>query len=262
MSYHVRRLHALGFLELVKRTPRRGAIEHHYRAKARPRVTDEGWAETPSIVKRAMVGASLQQITSYVNAAAGAGRLRPRRRATSADRRLRSTSTAGTARARDGQVDETRRADRGREPERVEGVRRGRRAAQAQRRRADAVRGRGRPRATTRRRDARRRPSSRPPLQPPLRARCAPWPPPPTWTDRSRRTIARTRRYTCRPRADVAQLARASACHAEGRGFESLHPLDPKARLGGPSSFPDRHCLRSGPGVCSPQSTTRKARRR
>src|SRR3954451_13073712 len=28
-----------------------------------------------------------------------------------------------------------------------------------------------------------------------------------------------------RPRADVAQLARASACHAEGRGFESHHPL-------------------------------------
>src|SRR5215210_1733129 len=30
--------------------------------------------------------------------------------------------------------------------------------------------------------------------------------------------------YT-RARADVAQLARASACHAEGRGFESHHPL-------------------------------------
>jgi DNA-binding transcriptional ArsR family regulator len=73
MSYHVRRLHALGFLELVKRTPRRGAIEHHYRAKARPRVTDEGWAETPSIVKRAMVGASLQQITGYINTAAAEG---------------------------------------------------------------------------------------------------------------------------------------------------------------------------------------------
>jgi CheY-like chemotaxis protein len=29
-------------------------------------------------------------------------------------------------------------------------------------------------------------------------------------------------------RADVAQLARASACHAEGRGFESLHPLERK----------------------------------
>lgn len=73
MSYHVRRLHALGFLELVKRTPRRGAIEHHYRAKARPHVTDEGWAETPSIVKRAMVGASLQQITGFINASAAQG---------------------------------------------------------------------------------------------------------------------------------------------------------------------------------------------
>jgi DNA-binding transcriptional ArsR family regulator len=73
MSYHVRRLHALGFLELVKRTPRRGAIEHHYRAKARPRVTDEGWAETPGIVKRAMVGATLQQITGFVNTAASKG---------------------------------------------------------------------------------------------------------------------------------------------------------------------------------------------
>jgi len=73
MSYHVRRLHALGFLELVKRTPRRGAIEHHYRAKARPHVTDEGWAETPAIVKRAMIGASLQQMSGYVNAAAARG---------------------------------------------------------------------------------------------------------------------------------------------------------------------------------------------
>lgn len=73
MSYHVRRLHALGFLELAKRTPRRGAIEHHYRAKARPQVTDEGWAETPGIVKRAMVGATLHQITGYVNTAASKG---------------------------------------------------------------------------------------------------------------------------------------------------------------------------------------------
>jgi DNA-binding transcriptional ArsR family regulator len=73
MSYHVRRLHALGFLELVKRTPRRGAIEHHYRAKARPKVTDEGWAETPAIVKRAMVGATLQQLSGYVNTAASKG---------------------------------------------------------------------------------------------------------------------------------------------------------------------------------------------
>lgn len=73
VSYHVRRLHALGFLELVRRTPRRGAIEHHYRAKARPRVSDDVWAETPGIVKRAMIGATLQQINGYVNAAAAGG---------------------------------------------------------------------------------------------------------------------------------------------------------------------------------------------
>lgn len=73
MSYHVRRLHALGFIELVKRTPRRGAIEHHYRAKARNQVTDDVWAQTPSIVKRAMVGATLEQVTGYVNAAAAGG---------------------------------------------------------------------------------------------------------------------------------------------------------------------------------------------
>ena len=33
------------------------------------------------------------------------------------------------------------------------------------------------------------------------------------------------------PRAAVAQLARASACHAEGRGFESHQPLRTKAPL-------------------------------
>lgn len=33
----------------------------------------------------------------------------------------------------------------------------------------------------------------------------------------------------CADRAAVAQLARASACHAEGRGFESLQPLAEKA---------------------------------
>ena len=54
-------------------------------------------------------------------------------------------------------------------------------------------------------------------------------------------TGARPRLYW-RPFADVAQLARASACHAEGRGFESHHPLSlskPKDRsfLSGRLSF-------------------------
>jgi DNA-binding transcriptional ArsR family regulator len=32
VSYHVRRLESLGYIRIVKRTPRRGAIEHHYAA--------------------------------------------------------------------------------------------------------------------------------------------------------------------------------------------------------------------------------------
>jgi DNA-binding transcriptional ArsR family regulator len=34
VGYHVRRLESLGFIELAKRTQRRGAVEHHYRARA------------------------------------------------------------------------------------------------------------------------------------------------------------------------------------------------------------------------------------
>jgi DNA-binding transcriptional ArsR family regulator len=33
VGYHVRRLEALGFIELAKRTQRRGAVEHHYRVR-------------------------------------------------------------------------------------------------------------------------------------------------------------------------------------------------------------------------------------
>ena len=34
VSYHVRQLHSLGLIKLVRKTPRRGAIEHHYEALA------------------------------------------------------------------------------------------------------------------------------------------------------------------------------------------------------------------------------------
>jgi len=34
VGYHVRRLESLGYLKLVKRTQRRGAVEHHYAAVA------------------------------------------------------------------------------------------------------------------------------------------------------------------------------------------------------------------------------------
>lgn len=72
-SYHVRQLVTLGFLELVGRTARRGAIEHHYTARVRPTITDEGWAKLPAIVKRAIAGGNVQRTINRVVAATEEG---------------------------------------------------------------------------------------------------------------------------------------------------------------------------------------------
>ena len=73
VSYHVRRLEALGLIKLVRKTPRRGAVEHYYRADARHHIPDEAWAQVPDIVRRAMAGATLGEISARVNAAAAEG---------------------------------------------------------------------------------------------------------------------------------------------------------------------------------------------
>jgi DNA-binding transcriptional ArsR family regulator len=73
VSYHTRQLLELGLIKLVRETPRRGAVEHHYAAEARPLITDEAWRNAPEIVRRAMVGATLEEAAKAVNAAALAG---------------------------------------------------------------------------------------------------------------------------------------------------------------------------------------------
>jgi DNA-binding transcriptional ArsR family regulator len=73
VSYHVRTLHQLGLIELVRETRVRGAVEHHYRAKERPRITADAWASAPPIAKQAAIGSSLQMIDEYTRAAAAAG---------------------------------------------------------------------------------------------------------------------------------------------------------------------------------------------
>jgi DNA-binding transcriptional ArsR family regulator len=70
VSYHVRQLAELGVIKLVRTTPRRGAVEHHYRMEARPSITNEAWREAPEIAKQALVGAVLGQVSAQVNAAA------------------------------------------------------------------------------------------------------------------------------------------------------------------------------------------------
>jgi DNA-binding transcriptional ArsR family regulator len=47
VSYHVRMLHDLGCIELVETEPRRGALEHYYRAIVRPFFADRDWKKLP-----------------------------------------------------------------------------------------------------------------------------------------------------------------------------------------------------------------------
>ncbi len=73
VSYHVRRLTALGFVKLVRRVPRRGAVEHYYTATSRPRITNQAWASVPALVKQATIGSMLNQVGSSVSSAAAVG---------------------------------------------------------------------------------------------------------------------------------------------------------------------------------------------
>ena len=73
VAYHVRTLERMGLVELVRETRVRGAVEHHYRSKERPRVSDEAWAVAPPIAKQVAVSSSLQTIDAYARAASAAG---------------------------------------------------------------------------------------------------------------------------------------------------------------------------------------------
>ena len=73
VSYHVRQLASFGLIKLVKRTPRRGAIEHHYKAQPRRQVSDAAWAKVPDIVKEAAVKAALADVAHRVAGAVESG---------------------------------------------------------------------------------------------------------------------------------------------------------------------------------------------
>jgi DNA-binding transcriptional ArsR family regulator len=73
VSYHVRMLVDLGCIELVSTTPRRGALEHHYRATVRPLLEDDTWASLPVATRRALMGDVLAEVSGSVAAAADAG---------------------------------------------------------------------------------------------------------------------------------------------------------------------------------------------
>ena len=51
VSYHVKVLKDFECIEMVKTEPRRGAVEHYYRATARAFLTDSDWQSLPDSVK-------------------------------------------------------------------------------------------------------------------------------------------------------------------------------------------------------------------
>lgn len=69
-SYHVRQLVKCDMLTLVDTVQRRGAVEHYYRAKVRPRITGTAWEKVPAIVKEALLAAQLEKVGEEVRTAA------------------------------------------------------------------------------------------------------------------------------------------------------------------------------------------------
>jgi DNA-binding transcriptional ArsR family regulator len=72
VSYHVRQLAEVGAIELVRTEPRRGAVEHFYRATARAWFSDADWALLPKTTRRGIFGENLNRIGADVRGAAEA----------------------------------------------------------------------------------------------------------------------------------------------------------------------------------------------
>lgn len=66
VSYHVKVLKDYGVIRLVKTEPRRGAVEHYYRATSRAYLSDRDWHQLPKSVREAMSADLFQWILDDV----------------------------------------------------------------------------------------------------------------------------------------------------------------------------------------------------
>lgn len=73
VSYHVRILRDEGWLELVRTAPRRGAVEHFYRAVARPYLSDFDWERLPVGIRRRLADETVGHVLRAASGAAGRG---------------------------------------------------------------------------------------------------------------------------------------------------------------------------------------------
>jgi DNA-binding transcriptional ArsR family regulator len=73
ISYHMRVLRELDCLELVRTEPRRGALEHFYRATVSPWLSDEQWARLPRAIRRHTPARTLAAIAEAATEASERG---------------------------------------------------------------------------------------------------------------------------------------------------------------------------------------------
>jgi DNA-binding transcriptional ArsR family regulator len=78
VSYHVKTLLEYDCVELVKTEPRRGAVEHFYRATERAFFSDAEWAKIPASARKGISGVTLQSIGQDATEALIAGTLSAR----------------------------------------------------------------------------------------------------------------------------------------------------------------------------------------
>jgi DNA-binding transcriptional ArsR family regulator len=69
VAYHVKTLAELDCIELVRTTPRRGAVEHHYRATVRAFLTESQWERLPETSRRSISASRLSEIWTDAAAA-------------------------------------------------------------------------------------------------------------------------------------------------------------------------------------------------
>src|SRR6476620_9224423 len=75
VSYHVRMLRDYNCVELVRTEPVRGALQHFYRATARPNFDDAQWRTLPSQLRGELADGTLTALVSDLGAAADAEKL-------------------------------------------------------------------------------------------------------------------------------------------------------------------------------------------
>lgn len=72
VSYHVRTLHEMGLLRLVREEPRRGTVEHYYTG-VKWYIPDHVWKELPEALKGTVHQSFLSQIGEDISSAAVTG---------------------------------------------------------------------------------------------------------------------------------------------------------------------------------------------